>query len=583
MMSARPEDGGGCRYPVVVVGGGIAGVTAAKRLLELGVKPVLVLEGADRLGGRVRSEALCPSGRGPAPAIRVEAGANWIHGASGANPIFELCHRAGIQGESDAVSSRGAEGALGRHAQEGVAGPAASSGSSSEEEDSAEGVEVRDVISGIDLTVAWRAANQKFLRAQKRAERAAREAPRSDSSGVASLPAGDSLRETLAAAGWPAAREEEGGAASAEEAQISHLAEWWNVEYEYAASAEHVSVRHNLLEEFTADDFGDANFLVVDPRGFGEVLMAAIPCSVAGAAEEEEGDAAPAPSGVSRPASDGLHKFMPSDIHVKVNMVVDRIEVASTAPAGLLVRCRGEAHAQDEQGATTFLASRVILTASPAVVQEAITFVPKLSAAKQEALSQIAMATYSKSFLWWREQLLPDSTPWRHVLLADSRRDSSSHAGRDQYEVEARGANACPWRILSRVPVASGTLFLLTAVGAAGEAVERRACEGERRDLLADAFGAVCGALAKDWGDDGAPGAPDAFFVSGWSQRPLIRGAYSLLRPGCPGNVFAELQREELGGGLFLAGEACHERYSGYVHGAYASGRETAERVAAGL
>jgi monoamine oxidase len=40
--------------PVLIVGGGIAGLSAATRLKEHGV-PVLVLEGRDRLGGRIHT------------------------------------------------------------------------------------------------------------------------------------------------------------------------------------------------------------------------------------------------------------------------------------------------------------------------------------------------------------------------------------------------------------------------------------------------------------------------------------------------------------------------------------------------
>ncbi len=40
--------------PVVIIGGGLSGLSAAKRLKEAGV-PIILLEGRDRLGGRAHT------------------------------------------------------------------------------------------------------------------------------------------------------------------------------------------------------------------------------------------------------------------------------------------------------------------------------------------------------------------------------------------------------------------------------------------------------------------------------------------------------------------------------------------------
>jgi cation diffusion facilitator CzcD-associated flavoprotein CzcO len=45
-------------YTVVVVGGGVAGLSAAHQLLRKGVCDVLVVEAQDRLGGRVKQVLL---------------------------------------------------------------------------------------------------------------------------------------------------------------------------------------------------------------------------------------------------------------------------------------------------------------------------------------------------------------------------------------------------------------------------------------------------------------------------------------------------------------------------------------------
>ena len=45
----------GSTNPVIIVGGGLSGISAAKRLEKEGLRPIL-LEASDRLGGRVRTD-----------------------------------------------------------------------------------------------------------------------------------------------------------------------------------------------------------------------------------------------------------------------------------------------------------------------------------------------------------------------------------------------------------------------------------------------------------------------------------------------------------------------------------------------
>lgn len=80
----EPVDGGG--KTVIVVGGGISGLAAAKKLKQKGFT-VKVLESQDRIGGRMRTNR---SGSVP-----FDEGASWIHGATG-NPITTLAQEAGM-------------------------------------------------------------------------------------------------------------------------------------------------------------------------------------------------------------------------------------------------------------------------------------------------------------------------------------------------------------------------------------------------------------------------------------------------------------------------------------------------------
>lgn len=62
------------RATVVVVGAGVAGLTAASRLRQLGIDDVLVVEAAEHVGGRIKQvEGVLP--------WPVELGPEFVHGA----------------------------------------------------------------------------------------------------------------------------------------------------------------------------------------------------------------------------------------------------------------------------------------------------------------------------------------------------------------------------------------------------------------------------------------------------------------------------------------------------------------------
>ncbi|ELT91045.1 hypothetical protein CAPTEDRAFT_114517 [Capitella teleta] len=75
---------------VVIVGGGMAGLSAAQHLYANGFKNVTLVEARDRLGGRIQTQII--GGKD-----LVEMGANWILGACAANPAFVLAKQNNIQ------------------------------------------------------------------------------------------------------------------------------------------------------------------------------------------------------------------------------------------------------------------------------------------------------------------------------------------------------------------------------------------------------------------------------------------------------------------------------------------------------
>ena len=77
---------------VVVIGAGIAGLSAASKLHKSGQVEVCVLEASERVGGRIHSGKIGEN--------KVEFGAAWIHGTIG-NPVFDLACDLGLLSKSD--------------------------------------------------------------------------------------------------------------------------------------------------------------------------------------------------------------------------------------------------------------------------------------------------------------------------------------------------------------------------------------------------------------------------------------------------------------------------------------------------
>lgn len=66
---------------VIIIGAGVSGLRAAANLDAMGIT-YLILEGSDRIGGRLKSYDF--------KGTTIELGANWVHGATDANPLYDI-------------------------------------------------------------------------------------------------------------------------------------------------------------------------------------------------------------------------------------------------------------------------------------------------------------------------------------------------------------------------------------------------------------------------------------------------------------------------------------------------------------
>lgn len=69
---------------IVIIGGGVAGISALSKLLENGYKNVILLEAENRIGGRVHTVDFGNS--------VVELGAQWCHGEKD-NSVYEMVNK----------------------------------------------------------------------------------------------------------------------------------------------------------------------------------------------------------------------------------------------------------------------------------------------------------------------------------------------------------------------------------------------------------------------------------------------------------------------------------------------------------
>ena len=107
------------KHNVIIIGAGIAGLSAACHLKKNNVNDVVILEARDRIGGRLYPFPLTKSKSSHGSKSKdssnkdefgeddfiIQLGAQWIHGASMENPLFKYCKENELlNGEDDDVN-----------------------------------------------------------------------------------------------------------------------------------------------------------------------------------------------------------------------------------------------------------------------------------------------------------------------------------------------------------------------------------------------------------------------------------------------------------------------------------------------
>lgn len=89
---------------VLILGAGVAGITAAQRLESLGISDFLIVEAHHEVGGRLKSRRFGSPYRVPTSPSRgsdtlesIEVGAQWIQGYDEHNPIWGLARKHGVK------------------------------------------------------------------------------------------------------------------------------------------------------------------------------------------------------------------------------------------------------------------------------------------------------------------------------------------------------------------------------------------------------------------------------------------------------------------------------------------------------
>ena len=530
-------------YDTIVVGAGLAGLTAAKELDRLG-RSVLVLEATDRIGGRGWTGRVAAGAPGEPP-VPIDYGGAWLHGVP-TNPLTAAVDLLGFERvRSDLDAPFYADG-------------------------------------------RWATSDdlELFYEAYEAYEEALAVA-------AARIEHETALAEEVCAAGREVAEDEMTAAALCTRLDRETGAD---ASARLCAEARSVEAGATDPDAFCADATRTlvvTSDVAADHVPRDERLARAVPLVVATAGpletsveldESSAVDAAGFLAGEDDLVDRGMGTFVEAygeGVPVCLGSPVTRIAYDD---AGVSVEAAGRRY----RGATT------VVTVSVGVLQaDRIAFEPPLPAWKRDAVERLRMGHMQKVILPFREDVFAGATPSSWVLaehaVSPAERELAARAGLE-VAVQER-------RVMAFVIKPLGADIAIGFFGGDWARLFEAQCQGEERtsgprsESGCDdpAIDAAVRALSELYGDEAVRRAlrADEIHVTRWSLEPYVLGAYSVPVPG----AWAERQvlATPVAAGedgtegvprIYFAGEACSRAaFNGSFAGAYETGLVAAREI----
>eukprot|EP00117_Sycon_ciliatum_P036670 scpid57569/ scgid1642/ Polyamine oxidase len=556
--SQRTEPGPAERRHVqlVILGGGIAGLSAARKLKQHGVTDFALLEGLDHVGGRLRN--------GKVANVTVELGANWVHGITG-NAIWRMAQECGLKGvfsDFDNVTMRWSSRDTnlyrrtlpvspgGKHTQAdnddmpGNSNPRRvptshlHSHKVKREQDATlpvarcyveEGSKTCAGDSGSDMLDRWKTL--EFTEEMVKRQRMQVDDSADDYS----------LRAAMRMEGW------------VPEDHADHAIEYFNYDFEYARSPDETSFIGSSLHVY--DDFDSENFFVADQRGFSTIILKTCQdtfgsaCVLSSVGDEPHRRDSHAAAFDTLPG-DGAGPWL------MLGRNVTRVST-SCAAAKPAWNDTGTRYCVTMADGSTLTADHVIMTFPLGVLQHNIVrFDPPLPRWKLKALHRMDIGLFSKVFVAFPRRFWDNS---QFLIYVSSRR---------RFMV--------PWvNIDYAVPENATKSQHILAVILTGEEASR-----VEEQPLAQTQSEVMEALRDMFPSEDIP-EPIDIMKTDWDIHPFFHGSYSNRPVGVTDNDLHNIRAPV--GRLYFAGEATSERYNGFLQGGLESGLLAAGDVLARL
>ncbi|KAJ8281051.1 hypothetical protein GJAV_G00062950 [Gymnothorax javanicus] len=520
----------GHRQPrIVVIGAGLAGLAAAKTLLENGFTDVTVLEASDRIGGRVKS---VQQGK-----TTLELGATWIHGAHG-NPIFHLAEDNGLL-----EHTRDDERSVGRislYAKNGVAIYQTSNGKRIAKDLVEEFTDLyNEPQEGADISsgCAWQVYDltQEFFQNGKPV--------RAESQNSVGIFTRDAIRKKI--------MQEPDDSESTKRLKLAMLQQYLKVESCESSSAN--------MDEVSLSEFGEWTEIPgahhVIPGGFVQVVQL-------------------------------LSQDIPSRV-VRLNRPVSQIHWNQSQHDESATENNGGDHNHDQRAAPLSFpiqvecedgellpADHVIFTASLGVLKEKhkSLFSPNLPEDKVQSIEKLGISTTDKIFLEFAEPFWsPDCNGIVFVWEDDAELEQLAYPEKLWYR------KICKFDVLYP---AKRYGHMLCGWICGDEALHMERCDDE---TVAE----VCTEMLRQFtGNPNIP-KPRRILRSSWGSDPYIRGSYSFTRVGSSGGDLEQLamplpyaeNTKAPPLQVLFAGEATHRKFYSTTHGALLSGQREATRL----